>query len=783
MNQSPNEKFDAGLEDLLLGEEDTPQSSFDMGRILRALLTYKWLIIISTLVIFSFFYYRAKNQVPMYSTQAKIWMKTVDGQAASVPKEHVYELSSRKFSERVAAKFGLAFQLTGNYNQLATKDVFIECSTSNNPIPGEYQLNLLEDGSFILDHSISGVYTPIDSGHVFEILDTSKNIHGFTFKLNPKVNNPPVTIPFRIRTIESATNFLRYSVRINYSRGRDVMGISLAGTDPVKLANMVNYLSQIFVEETRAMRRRDSDVRVSVLEERVKIAERRYKESNDEFRKFQKRYPYVNENSIGINNELTRDIENKLEAFPEKRSRLESMLEQLGTDFGAQQREERGRFIIHQIATYDELATNIPLQITLKRLNDLTNQWNSTVVAAGYTEEHPQYQSLDKEIKEAYETIYTAALTYLNEKSSEEEALKERLYVMRNQSRSNTTLSDEFAELKRQMESDKQLHMSLLQDVEKMKFNQSVETLDIGILDEAPVPSMPTNMSKKIMIVLGGLLGFAFGSAIAITMELLDRRVKTPDDVKRYLKMQLLGTIPKVDFKDHKEYDDSERARHIDKLLVTYDYSPTPIGESYRSLRTNLLYSKRTGKINSICITSIAPDEGKSFTAANLAIIFAQQKSNTLLVDGDLRRGVLHNTFGCSKEPGLTNYLSGVSSISDILNETHIPNLTMVSCGALIPNPSELLGSLQMRRFLEEGRRRFDLIIIDSPPLSAATDAIVIGTQVDAVPIVLRAFKTNRANAKERLEMIRNVPVNIIGAILNGATSLKTKEAYSYYHY
>jgi capsular exopolysaccharide synthesis family protein len=238
-----------------------------------------------------------------------------------------------------------------------------------------------------------------------------------------------------------------------------------------------------------------------------------------------------------------------------------------------------------------------------------------------------------------------------------------------------------------------------------------------------------------------------------------------------------------LDFKDLSEYDDSQRARLVDRLLVTHDYSPTPIGEAYRSLRTNLLFSKQAGKIRALVITSIAPNEGKSFTAANLAIIIAQQKSNTLLVDGDLRRGVLHNTFGCPKEPGLTNYLSGMATLSEIVSETHIPNLSLVSCGALIPNPSELLGSLQMRRFIEEVRRRFDVVIFDSPPLNAATDAIVLGTQVDAMPIVIRAGKTRRDVAKERLEALKNIPVNVLGVILNGVESYRSHQAYSYYHY
>lgn len=244
-----------------------------------------------------------------------------------------------------------------------------------------------------------------------------------------------------------------------------------------------------------------------------------------------------------------------------------------------------------------------------------------------------------------------------------------------------------------------------------------------------------------------------------------------------------MGTIPLLDFSDVFDFQDSEKLKQIDQQLVTHDYSPTPIGEAYRSLRTYLLFSKEHGKIQSLVTTSTEPGDGKSFTTANLAITFAQLKTNTLLIDGDLRRGVLHNTFGLPKEPGFSNYLTRMVPLQNVLYETHIPNLTLITCGSLIPNPSELLGSQQMRKFLDEVRRKYELIIFDSPPLNAATDAVVIGTQVDAAVMVIRAGKTNREFANQKLELFANVPAKVLGVILNGTTSDMAHPGYSYYHY
>jgi len=181
-------------------------------------------------------------------------------------------------------------------------------------------------------------------------------------------------------------------------------------------------------------------------------------------------------------------------------------------------------------------------------------------------------------------------------------------------------------------------------------------------------------------------------------------------------------------------------------------------------------------------ITSVAPEEGKSFTASNLAIIFAQQRTNTLLVDADLRRGVLHNTFQMRREPGLANYLSTSVTLTSIVQQTHIPNLSFISCGALMPNPSELLGSPLMRRFLDEASRKFDIVLFDTPPLDAATDAVVLGTQVNAVVLVVRAGKTKISKAKEKMEIFHTVPAKLVGAVLNSSDT-QLVQNYSYYHY
>ncbi|MCJ7813193.1 CpsD/CapB family tyrosine-protein kinase [bacterium] len=144
---------------------------------------------------------------------------------------------------------------------------------------------------------------------------------------------------------------------------------------------------------------------------------------------------------------------------------------------------------------------------------------------------------------------------------------------------------------------------------------------------------------------------------------------------------------------------------------------------------------------------------------------------------------MLHNSFNCPKKPGFTNYLTGVVSFDNVIHETYIPNLSLITCGSLIPNPSELLGSIRMKRFIEGITKRFEFVIFDTPPLMAATDAIILGTLVEGVAILIRAGKSNREDVKRKLELFENVQAKVLGVILNCAGVEIAHEGYSYYRY
>ncbi|MBU5210427.1 CpsD/CapB family tyrosine-protein kinase [Heyndrickxia oleronia] len=214
--------------------------------------------------------------------------------------------------------------------------------------------------------------------------------------------------------------------------------------------------------------------------------------------------------------------------------------------------------------------------------------------------------------------------------------------------------------------------------------------------------------------------------------------------------------------------------------LVAYTHPYLPITEQYRLIRTNILFSSVDKEIKTILITSPDPAEGKSTTSANLAIVLAQQGKNVLLVDADLRKASVHYSFNISNMNGLTNILTRMTTTSETISKTHIPNLEVLPSGPIPPNPSELLNSEAMEKVMKELKHRFDYIIFDTPPVLAVTDSQVLANKCDGVVMVVASGKTRKDRALQSKELLIKAKSQLLGVIVNGVESTKM-EYYNQY--
>ncbi len=348
----------------------------------------------------------------------------------------------------------------------------------------------------------------------------------------------------------------------------------------------------------------------------------------------------------------------------------------------------------------------------------------------------------------------------------------------------------ELARLTRQMEVDQNTYMLMIQKLEETRISEVGQKENVRILDYAIMPQYPIKPKKKLNLLLGALIGLGLGIGLTFLLEYFDDSIKNPEELER-MGFSILATIPeispeevvkKVHGKDGDTNEFLEGAQIAIRLLTHFD-PKSPISEAYRTLRTNIQFKNKNEKNMTLLVTSSAPKEGKSTTIANLAITMAQLGSKTVLIDTDLRRPVIHSIFNAKKEMGVTNYLLGKAGIEDIVKPTFIDNLSIITSGPLPPNPSELLGSQLLPDLLQNLKKEYDIILLDSPPVIAVTDAAILSRYVEGVLLVIKAHKTHREAIKRAKTLLDNAEANIFGCLLNSISIERTYGTYYYYYY
>jgi len=765
--------------ELLQGGGESAPAPIDFAKFFRGFWRRKWVLLFCTLLGAGVFYWRSQNQVPIYSTMVTLKTKEFDQESESIlSRGRQAELRSHSFSERVTAQMGLAVSVEEGKRQI--EDVFAECYTNTQPVAGRYRLRVDESGTCYIGLMELTGERLIDSLSVWDAVDMPHEMNGLTFRLKPDFIRHAQTVNFRIKTFERAVNEFKANVTAEVSKNGTIMVLTMTGSDADGLAERLNQIADVYVQETLKLKDRDLSSSRKRVEASLEIAAAKVHEADNALREFNQRYPLsLDAAKKTIVDEL--QLYNRtLREIPLMREQLSQLLDRLTQPITGADPDQYRRLIVRQLANFQAMASEPTLALLRDQLQE--QETNYDQLRQEYSNDYPPLQDLKKSISETQDNIIAFASNYRNTLAERETEARTKMAEI--QEKMHKLPDDEYrlVDLERNKSIAEEQYSKLFERLQKMDIAGGVVEDEISILDRAIRPSAPINPSKSQSVFIGAGIGLLVGLVLSLAIDLTDRRLRTPQDVEKFLHLPVMGAIPVVSFKDIPDYHDFEKVKQIDRQLVTHDYSPTPIGEAYRALRTQLIYSRKKERIHTLLLTSVLPEEGKSFTASNLAIIYAQQRTNTLLVDADLRRGVLHNTFRMSKEPGLANYLGNTVTLANVVQQTHIPNLSFISCGAMVPNPSELLGSLFMKRFLEEAARKFDLILFDTPPLDAATDAVVLGAQVHAVVLVVRAGKTPRKLAKERLDIFQSVNANLVGAILNGSEQILVKN-YSYYHY
>lgn len=344
------------------------------------------------------------------------------------------------------------------------------------------------------------------------------------------------------------------------------------------------------------------------------------------------------------------------------------------------------------------------------------------------------------------------------------------------------------ARLERSTTVGENIFLMLKEKYEEARIKEAGQIGNVRIIDKAVPPESPIKPKKKLNLLLGALLGLLLGGGIAVLLESLDMSLKSVEDMEA-LDVPVLGHIPKIkEMQKHK--GDIRGGSGMNKgvlkatsHLLTHFAPKSPVSEAYRTLRTNIQFSDVDHPPHTILITSPGPGEGKSTTVANSAIAFSQMGTKTLLMDTDFRRPILHSIFGIEKEPGVTNYLAGKIPLEGIIKKTSMENLDIITCGVIPPNPSELLASEKVKEFVAQLKNRYQMILFDSPPVIAVTDAVVLSLLLDGVVLVACAGQTSQQGLKRAKILLENVNAKVMGGVLNKIEAKSSYDSYHYYYY
>ncbi len=294
----------------------------------------------------------------------------------------------------------------------------------------------------------------------------------------------------------------------------------------------------------------------------------------------------------------------------------------------------------------------------------------------------------------------------------------------------------------------------------------------LTVVEPAVGSADPVSPRVALNTVLAAVLGLLVAVGIAFLAEYLDDSIKDSDAVQEATGLSTLGTIARMK---------GERGRKEMYRLAPLLYPRSSAAEAYRTLRTNIEFASVDAPIRTLLVTSAVPGEGKTITAANLAIVFAQAGRRVLLVDADLRKPGVHVAFGLLNEQGLTTMLrSDDAGLASLVRATEVVNLLVLTTGPLPPNPAELVGSQRMAALLDELRQDSDLVIFDSPPLEAVTDAALLSSFADGTLLVVDASKSRRRAVRAAREALDRAGANVVGAVLN-RTPARAAPAYEYY--
>jgi len=624
---------------------------------------------------------------------------------------------------------------------------------------------------------------------------------------------------FPISQIEGLPeSYLKNNLEIDTERETDILIINFESTNPLEAKEAANAAAHALMQEDTDYARIEFRNAREFLADQLDEYDRRLRSTEEELR------TYKIEHGISMLSEETQKL-------IEQSSDITAMLSEAQTELDVA--DNHLNFLKEELTAQDNFLADVnsvlssPLIDKLKQETvTLQTQYVNFLTKSEYLPDHPELIALKKSIESAkkklneeiqkillvksgsadplmfrsslIEKISTAQIDQ-NIKSSKVVSL--RLAVEKYNERMSLLPDTEIqlARLERNYQINEKTYTMLIEKYEEAKIAEKSKIGKIRIVEEARIPDAPIKPNKKMNMMIAIVLGLGLGIGAALLIHSIDSKIRTFDDVRKYVSLPVLGTIPLIQADDI-ELDnierkiaiakDSEKEEHriayqqIQAKLIT-NYSPkSSTAEAFRILRTNIISRKKNSDCTTLLITSSGPKEGKSTIQANMATALAQMDAKVILVDLDLRRPMVHKIMGIDKEIGISDFLIDKSiQIESVIKETNVNNLDVITSGIIPPNPSELLASKRMDEAIESLKELYDYVLFDSPPVIAVTDSMVMASKVDLLILAIRVDQADKNVVKRTKELLENIKVDIAGVVINGIQPHRYYNNYEYNYY
>ncbi|HJR52598.1 MAG TPA: polysaccharide biosynthesis tyrosine autokinase [Gemmatimonadota bacterium] len=694
-------------------------------------------------------------------------------QNGSAIETEIAVLQSRMMAQSVAESLAMRFRIVEPL-ETAIGDLFRDVQLPYDAPPRAYTLR--RDGSTFAVLDAEGrrlaVATP----------GTPTRLSQLSFTLTPKARNHD-RIQFVTRSLDGVVGEIRSGLTVQRpSRDQSIIEIRFEGPDPRYVARTANALAHRFRMYRRSVQQTEASSTIDFLTRQIDTLAIQLRTAEDELREFREQEQIVSLTEEGASSiERFAALETQRDLIRSERNGLSELLVELD-QADRQQRDPLLPSPARRLMAYPGLAGNAGASQMLSTLIMLENE--RAALLGRRKPDDPDVQVLTGRIHGVEDELRLLTGTYLKTLDSQLVTIESQLQEGATQLAEFPGKEAEYLRLLRKTTLLEGIYGLLQADLKEAQIAQAVETPYATVIDPALVPNRPVRPHKIRNLLLAIGLGLVVGIGAAFGREHLDNTVHTVDEVEALTGVPVLGMIPHM--RNHQLTNGKRRllpgrartglpaARDANqdfpsRLIVSRDTQNT-VAEAFRSLRTNITFATPDQVPRTIVVTSSREGDGKTTSVVNLAAAFAHQGLKVLLVDSDLRRGVLHKVFKLPKRPGLSNVLVENLPLGEVIHAVAIDtevHLDVMTSGTYPPNPAELLGSSRLRAALDSLAKLYDVVLIDSPPLTVVTDAAVVAPHVDGVLVVARASQTEVGALEFAMLQLRNVNARVKGTILN----------------